>query len=396
MKKSIVFLYSIPVFIIFVFILNGCGPSPEADLQLKIAEVDSLYIKGFQAGISNRDSLQDEQRKLATRYTEKLDPARVAGGDLFAAGQLYFFAGAYDNAITVLEKKDFNQADKDYLDFLFQLYAENQKMDKAKNLFLTFIKPQNPPQQENYYYYLFYGYSESGDYQQALEIIQDGINSLEKQIADPLKIEKADLLFNMGEKKEADEILVELSGEENLDQRLLTRIESKKILFKLIGNQAPELLVEKWLDSEPLKLTDLRGKVILLDFWAPWCSPCRVMFPNLKKLYDNYHNKGLEIIGITRYYGMFNQLGQNLRNISTADELAWIEKFKAFHKIPFPYAVADVKNGEKNAISYGVTGIPHMILIDKKGTVRLYTIGSGKSSEEKLEKGVIELLNENI
>ena len=396
MKKKIVFLYSVPLYIIFILLMNGCGPSPEADLQLKIAEVDSLYIKGLQTGITNKDSLMDEQRLLAKKYTEKLAPARVPEGDLFAAGQLYFFAGAYEQAITVLERKDFNQADMDYLDLLFQLYVQNQKMDKAKNLFFTFIKSQTPPQGENYYYYLFYGYTEKEDNQQALEIIEDGINSLKKQIADPLKIEKANLLFNMGNKNDAMAILENLSREKKQDKRLLSHIRAKKTLFNLIGKQAPELLVKTWLGSDPLKINDMRGKVILLDFWAPWCSPCRAMFPHLKKLYTNYQDKGLEIIGVTRYYGTFNQLGLNLRNLSPADELAWIEKFKAFHEIPYPYAVSDVKNGEKNVNSYGVAGIPHMLLIDKKGIVRYYTIGSGKLSEDKLEKGVIELINENI
>ncbi|MBN2413037.1 redoxin domain-containing protein, partial [candidate division KSB1 bacterium] len=396
MKKSIAFLYSIPILIVFIFMLNGCGPSPEENLQSKIAQVDSLYIKGIQAGISNRDSLQDEQRKLAKKFTKKLDPARVPAGDLFAAGQLYFFAGADDQAITVLERKDLNQADLDYLDLLFALYVQNQKIDKAKNLFFTFIKFNTPSDMENYYYYLFYAYTEEGDNQQALEIIEDGISSLKKQIADPLKIEKANLLFNMGRKDDAMAILENLSRVKNQDKRLLAQIRAKKTLFNLVDKPAPELLADNWLDSNPVKIRDMRGKVVLLDFWAPWCNPCHAMIPQLKKLYSDYSDKGLEIIGVTRYFGMFNQLGQNLRNISTADELVWIEKFKEFNKIPFPYAVADAQKGEKNEDSYGVTGIPHMLLIDKKGRVRFYTIGSGKASENILEKGVIELLNEKI
>ena len=396
MKKSIVFLYSIPVIVFFIIFIHGCGPSPEADLQLKIAEVDSLFIKGIQAGITNRDSLMDEQRLLAKNYTKKLNPSRVPSGDLFAAGQLYFFSGEHDKAITVLERKDLNQADMDYLDFLFKLYADNQELDKAKNLFFTFIKPQKPPEGENYYFYLYYGFLEQGDDQQALEVIDDGINSLAKQIADPLKIDKADLLFNMGYKKEAMDLLDNLSRNRTIKKRVRARIQAKKNLFDLIGKQAPELLVENWLDSEPLQIINLRGRVVLLDFWAPWCGPCRAMFPHLKKLYSEYNTKGLEIIGITRYYGMFNQMEQELRNLTPNDELEWIRKFKTFHEIPFPYAIAETRAGETNAQSYGVTGIPHMLLIDKKGIVRYYSIGSGRSSEEKLENGVIELLNEDI
>jgi len=118
------------------------------------------------------------------------------------------------------------------------------------------------------------------------------------------------------------------------------------------------------------------------------------MFPHLKKLYGEYHDQGLVIIGLTRCYGRFNQLGQNLRDLAPAAELEWITKFKEHHQISFPYAVADAEEAAANEAAYGVYGIPHMVVIDKKGVVQEYAIGSGPSSEKKLDDAIARLIAE--
>jgi thiol-disulfide isomerase/thioredoxin len=153
-------------------------------------------------------------------------------------------------------------------------------------------------------------------------------------------------------------------------------------LKELEGLPAPELRdIVNWMNSKPLKLSDLRGKVVLLDFWGWWCGACTVRMPELFALHDQYHKDGLVIIGV------HIDLEEDSA-VDTAEEM--YEKVAADRKeywkgreIPFP--VAFVRSGSERvpflaagaastarcalAAEYGVLAYPTKVLIDREGRV---------------------------
>ena len=132
-----------------------------------------------------------------------------------------------------------------------------------------------------------------------------------------------------------------------------------------IGGQFIDFeMVDK--NGELQKLSDLKGKIIFLDFWASWCAPCRKENPNLVKTYEKFKPKGFEIFAVS--------LDENKENWIKAiekDKLNW-------------YHVNDLKgNGNKASLIYGVEGIPDSFLIDQNGIIVARDL-RGKELDKKL------------
>ena len=105
-------------------------------------------------------------------------------------------------------------------------------------------------------------------------------------------------------------------------------------------------------DGKPIKLSELRGKVVLVDFWASWCGPCRRENPNVVKMYNKYKDQGFEILGVS----LDKQKGAWLKAIKK-DQLTW------------PH-VSDLR-GWKNEVAqlYSVTSVPATVLLDQEGRI---------------------------
>ena len=180
----------------------------------------------------------------------------------------------------------------------------------------------------------------------------------------------------------------------NSFSRLERSIESGKKVLALIGTDAPSLdgQTEAWVNGEAITDADLKGKVVLLDFWAVWCKPCIATFPDLREWNEKYADKGLVMIGITDYHNYkWNEAnGRAIRSrvkVSPADEQAMIEKFCKKHKLQHRMVF---QSGRDLSSSYAVTVIPHVVVIDREGKVRMirggYSKQNGKDIGELLEK----------
>jgi len=137
----------------------------------------------------------------------------------------------------------------------------------------------------------------------------------------------------------------------------------------LAGKTAPSFTL-KDLNGKQVRLSDFKGKVVLLDFWATWCGPCRQAIPHLEALHKKYKDQGLVVIGINH----------------ERDH----DKVKEFAKENISYIV--LLDADREFAEYGIRGIPAAFYIDREGKIRYCEIGFGPGREKEVEQKVSELL----
>lgn len=140
-----------------------------------------------------------------------------------------------------------------------------------------------------------------------------------------------------------------------------------------VGQQAPNITM-KSPDGKTYSLSDLKGKVVLIDFWASWCGPCRRENPNVVKTYKEYSKKGFEIFSVS-LDGIHPKVLPRLKDQAQIDQQTEAAKNKwvaAIEKdgLLWDYHVSDLKHwGSLVAKTYGVSSIPKTFLLDRDGKI---------------------------
>jgi thiol-disulfide isomerase/thioredoxin len=144
-------------------------------------------------------------------------------------------------------------------------------------------------------------------------------------------------------------------------------------LAYLIEKKAPELQkIKGWINSKPIKLADLRGKVVLLDFWGTWCGPCVQVIPELIELHKKYHDRGLVIIGI--HDDSMDSVKDLEKELEKLSKKQWDGKKMPYATVLDGGGKCKIEGTEKTAsgattAAYGIDSFPTMVLIDKQGNV---------------------------
>lgn len=159
--------------------------------------------------------------------------------------------------------------------------------------------------------------------------------------------------------------------------------QAKATQATLVGSPAPELHF-KWTSAGDFKtLSALKGKVVVLDFWATWCGPCVATFPQIRELVAHYKNSDVAIVGVTSIQGQIMGLQPAVINVKgdPAKEMALMRDYIKAKDMTWTVAFSEEEVFNPD---YGITGIPHMAIIDPTGKVRHTGLHPGMPHEEKL------------
>ena len=167
---------------------------------------------------------------------------------------------------------------------------------------------------------------------------------------------------------------------------------NSRVRLSLLGTKAPPLTSNIWFGGDKKSLEELRGEVVMLDFWATWCGPCRVLMPGLDRIHRAHKDEGLKVLGVTKPYvrgwlpGKDDPVrGQGVNGMDRSAFMLHIVEFRRRFGVSYPFVVT----GRSEFDSYSVSGIPMVVLIDREGTIAWVRVGSGG---EGLLETVIERL----
>lgn len=145
------------------------------------------------------------------------------------------------------------------------------------------------------------------------------------------------------------ELLSDRNKASFIGQKIVAELKKQEGLA--IGNYAPDFTMKN-LAGEDVSLYGVKAKVKILDFWASWCSPCRAENPHLKKIYDEFNPKGLEIIGVS-----LDMTKMTWTKAINADKLPWIH-------------LSDLKGNKSPVMQiYNVQNIPFMLILDQENRI---------------------------
>lgn len=165
----------------------------------------------------------------------------------------------------------------------------------------------------------------------------------------------------------------------------------------MVGKDAPEIDSKTWLGGEAKPLSKHKGQIVVVDFWATWCPPCVAAMPELDHFAKEYADKGVTVLGVTRYYEYGRnalsmdalskgELGEVERGFDTEEKfMAHLTSWRERVKPSYPFVVGTTEDAK----AYSVSGIPTMVVVNPEGKVALYVVGADEVAVKATVKSLL-------
>lgn len=176
-------------------------------------------------------------------------------------------------------------------------------------------------------------------------------------------------------------------GDKSAQTELEQKFKKRERQYRMLGEAAPEIVnIDQVFPGDTKTLAALRGKVILLDFWATWCVPCLEAFPTMLEWQQDYGKDGFVILGLTRFYGRAEGFP-----VDTASEIDFLNRFRQKHALSYDFLVA---KDDTNHRAYGAQAIPTAAIIDRKGNIRFLETGTSPGRLTEMREMIEKLISE--
>lgn len=382
----------------------------DPDLRIDFDAIFASTVSGLLPSVQKNGLSPEEQLILANLFSsaKQSEEARTLY-DTLAAGSDDIAAKASGlRLMLLLTEKKYEE--------MSPLIAEHQRRFP-----FAMDKDNNP------YFYSLTAYakhlSEEGEHQAAVDLVLKEINRLPDPpktacIIPNLAGEILPSFIELGKKEEALDILRHYisaytalhkeksanlpegdTDEARMAKALAQQIERNIQILQatltqatLVGKEAPAIQFSRVYNAPAdLSFADLKGKVVMIDFWANWCAPCKEAFPTLRKIYDDYQEKGLVILSVTGLQSRFYDRNIAVSHLEPEEEFKLTEDFIKRYEMTWPVVFSDRGAFDPE---YGISGIPTMVFMDKQGKVREVKVGFEPEEAESLRRFIEKLLSE--
>lgn len=362
----------------------------QRSIQSYIEEIEQMLRDADRADVSEMEmnARQQHAEQLAAKYAATVKASNPTGVARLGLGYLYHLAKDTNNAVATfraaLEDKELIEEQKQQARlYLIQRLAEANRPDEAEAVLASIPEKSFNAEETRAqgHEILAVAYTKQGLMDKALRHEEQALQSARDSGLIP-RIwfsgrALAQLYIALNRTADAVKLLDDLKAYFDRQARqagsmlpesletALAQIETAQAQTGMVDKPAPELHIVKWIKEPTTTLGALKGRVIVLEFWAAWCPDCRDLIPSVRDWHMRYAKDGLKVLTVTRYYG-FN--GRDSSSAPPAEEESFHLKFKQGRTLPYGTGMDD---GQKSFDTYHVRSIPTVAIIDRNNKVRL-------------------------